>query len=277
MAKRAGYGAVRRRARLPGLGPVVRGDLPRVLAAPVLAERLGSAGRRRCISWDGGVHHGELRLPVLSEGGLSVFVGSSSSWILRGQLRDVQPVAPGAVSHRNTRHGFCVRDFHRPVRRRRREFSGRAESTAMQYRDSRRRHRSGVPPGLALLPFSPRDPRETLLCDSSGAHGYHSPVPRNALKLLSRWPRAACCRSSPPATRGRRPARCPRRLPAHRRGQAHRGRRTADVVVLASPVIDELIGRHKLRAGSRVDLVRSGIAIAVLRGARSRTSVRRRR
>ena len=40
----------------------------------------------------------------------------------------------------------------------------------------------------------------------------------------------------------------------------------ADVVVLASPVIDELIGRHKLRAGSRVDLVRSGIAIAVPAG-----------
>ena len=39
-----------------------------------------------------------------------------------------------------------------------------------------------------------------------------------------------------------------------------------DVVVLASPVIDDLIGRHLLRAGSRVDLVRSGIAIAVPAG-----------
>jgi molybdate transport system substrate-binding protein len=38
---------------------------------------------------------------------------------------------------------------------------------------------------------------------------------------------------------------------------------TADVVVLASNVIDALIGEGRLISGSRVDLVRSGIAIAV--------------
>ncbi len=40
-----------------------------------------------------------------------------------------------------------------------------------------------------------------------------------------------------------------------------------DVVVLAAKTIDELIASGKLLAGSRVDLVRSGIAIAVRAGA----------
>jgi molybdate transport system substrate-binding protein len=40
-----------------------------------------------------------------------------------------------------------------------------------------------------------------------------------------------------------------------------------DVVVLAANVIDELIGAGKLEAGSRTDLVRSGVAIAVRAGA----------
>ncbi len=40
-----------------------------------------------------------------------------------------------------------------------------------------------------------------------------------------------------------------------------------DVLVLAAKTIDELIASGKLRAGSRVDLVRSGIAIAVRAGA----------
>jgi molybdate transport system substrate-binding protein len=40
-----------------------------------------------------------------------------------------------------------------------------------------------------------------------------------------------------------------------------------DVVVLAANVIDKLIAEGQLRDGSRVDLVRSGVAIAVRRGA----------
>jgi len=40
-----------------------------------------------------------------------------------------------------------------------------------------------------------------------------------------------------------------------------------DVVVLSSGVIDKLIGEGKLRAGSRVDLARSGVAVAVAKGA----------
>lgn len=42
------------------------------------------------------------------------------------------------------------------------------------------------------------------------------------------------------------------------------GGEAVDVVVLASNVIDKLISETKLIAGSRVDLVKSGIAIAVL-------------
>ncbi len=41
----------------------------------------------------------------------------------------------------------------------------------------------------------------------------------------------------------------------------------ADVVVLAANVIDKLIAEGRLLAGSRVDLVRSGIAVAVRTGA----------
>jgi len=41
---------------------------------------------------------------------------------------------------------------------------------------------------------------------------------------------------------------------------------SVDVVVLASSAIDKLIADGKLRAGSRVDLVRSGVAIAVRAG-----------
>jgi molybdate transport system substrate-binding protein len=41
-----------------------------------------------------------------------------------------------------------------------------------------------------------------------------------------------------------------------------------DVVVLASNAIDKLIGDGKVLAGSRVDLVKSGVAIAVRAGAR---------
>lgn len=40
-----------------------------------------------------------------------------------------------------------------------------------------------------------------------------------------------------------------------------------DIVVLASNVIDKLIGEGKLRSGSRVDIVKSGIGIAVRKGA----------
>ena len=40
-----------------------------------------------------------------------------------------------------------------------------------------------------------------------------------------------------------------------------------DVVVLASNAIDKLIADGKVRAGSRVDLVKSGVAIAVRAGA----------
>ncbi len=40
-----------------------------------------------------------------------------------------------------------------------------------------------------------------------------------------------------------------------------------DIVVLASDVIDKLIAEGKLLAGSRVDIVRSGVAIAVRTGA----------
>jgi len=41
-----------------------------------------------------------------------------------------------------------------------------------------------------------------------------------------------------------------------------------DIVVLASDVIDKLIGEGKLLTGSRVDLVQSGVAVAVRAGAR---------
>ena len=40
-----------------------------------------------------------------------------------------------------------------------------------------------------------------------------------------------------------------------------------DVVVLAADVIDELIGEGRIATGSRVDLVRSGVSIAVRAGA----------
>jgi molybdate transport system substrate-binding protein len=42
----------------------------------------------------------------------------------------------------------------------------------------------------------------------------------------------------------------------------------ADLVVLTAEAIDDLIGRGKVVAGSRVDLARSGIGIAVRKGAR---------
>lgn len=41
---------------------------------------------------------------------------------------------------------------------------------------------------------------------------------------------------------------------------------SVDVVVLAANAIDKLISDHKVLAGSRVDLVRSGIAVAVKQG-----------
>ena len=40
-----------------------------------------------------------------------------------------------------------------------------------------------------------------------------------------------------------------------------------DVVILASDAIDKLIGSGHVQAGSRVDLVRSGVAVAVRAGA----------
>src|SRR6185503_14298909 len=40
-----------------------------------------------------------------------------------------------------------------------------------------------------------------------------------------------------------------------------------DIVALASNVIDKLISEGSLRSGSRVDLVKSGIGIAVRKGA----------
>ncbi len=45
------------------------------------------------------------------------------------------------------------------------------------------------------------------------------------------------------------------------------GGEAVDVVVLAAKAIEELIASGKLRAGSRVDLVRSGVALAVRAGA----------
>jgi molybdate transport system substrate-binding protein len=45
------------------------------------------------------------------------------------------------------------------------------------------------------------------------------------------------------------------------------GGETADVVVLSDTAIDKLIAEGKVLAGSRVDLVRSGVAIAVRKGA----------
>ncbi|HMD34979.1 MAG TPA: substrate-binding domain-containing protein, partial [Vicinamibacterales bacterium] len=42
----------------------------------------------------------------------------------------------------------------------------------------------------------------------------------------------------------------------------------ADVVILASPALDDLIAKGKVVAGSRVDLVRSTIGMAVRAGAR---------
>ena len=45
------------------------------------------------------------------------------------------------------------------------------------------------------------------------------------------------------------------------------GGEPVDVVVLAASAIDQLIKQGHLRAGSRVDLVNSGIAVAVARGA----------
>lgn len=47
-----------------------------------------------------------------------------------------------------------------------------------------------------------------------------------------------------------------------------RGGEAADVVVLAKDVIDKLIAEGKLLTGSRVDLVNSGVSIAVRAGAR---------
>ena len=41
---------------------------------------------------------------------------------------------------------------------------------------------------------------------------------------------------------------------------------SVDVVVLAANAIDKLISDHKVLAGSRVDLVRSGIAVAIKQG-----------
>src|SRR5215207_7846382 len=49
-------------------------------------------------------------------------------------------------------------------------------------------------------------------------------------------------------------------LDAAKRVQANEA---VDIVVLASDVIDKLISERKLRADSRVDLMRSGIAVAV--------------
>jgi molybdate transport system substrate-binding protein len=46
-----------------------------------------------------------------------------------------------------------------------------------------------------------------------------------------------------------------------------RGGEAVDLVVLASPVIEQLIAEGRLLAGSRVDLVKSGVAIAVRAGA----------
>jgi molybdate transport system substrate-binding protein len=60
------------------------------------------------------------------------------------------------------------------------------------------------------------------------------------------------------ASMGDTPDSIPRRL---QRGEP------ADVVILASTAIDELIKRGKVVAGSRVDLVRSRIGVAVRKGA----------
>jgi molybdate transport system substrate-binding protein len=92
-------------------------------------------------------------------------------------------------------------------------------------------------------------------------------VPRNALKLLS----SMATRSVLSELAARYERETSRTVSAEAAGGIDVAKRIeagepADVVVLASPVIDELIGRHKLRAGSRVDLVRSGIAIAVPAG-----------
>ncbi len=42
---------------------------------------------------------------------------------------------------------------------------------------------------------------------------------------------------------------------------------TCDLVIMSGPQIDQLIAQGKLKAGSRVDLVRSGIGVAVRAGA----------
>jgi molybdate transport system substrate-binding protein len=42
---------------------------------------------------------------------------------------------------------------------------------------------------------------------------------------------------------------------------------TCDLVIMSGPQIDQLIGQGKIKAGSRVDLVRSGIGVAVRAGA----------
>jgi len=121
--------------------------------------------------------------------------------------------------------------------------------------------------GWRCCPSVSRPAARRSLCDSSGAHGYHSPVPRNALKLLS----SMATRSVLSELAARYERETSRTVSAEAAGGIDVAKRIeagepADVVVLASPVIDELIGRHKLRAGSRVDLVRSGIAIAVPAG-----------
>ena len=86
-------------------------------------------------------------------------------------------------------------------------------------------------------------------------------------KAFRPWPPARCWQSWwPPMRSNRRPG-------AHRiRGRVDAARRVQageafDVVILASDAIDKLAASGHVRAGSKVDLVHSGVAVAVREGA----------
>jgi len=54
------------------------------------------------------------------------------------------------------------------------------------------------------------------------------------------------------------------------------GSETVDLVVMAADSLDELTKRGKIVAGSRVNVAKSGVGVAVRAGAPSRTSRRAR-
>jgi molybdate transport system substrate-binding protein len=51
------------------------------------------------------------------------------------------------------------------------------------------------------------------------------------------------------------------------------GGESADVVILATSALEELVKKHRVVPGTRVDLAQSLIAMAVRAGAQSQTSV----